>query len=543
MVLLPLPPPEPGAHGQQPRQKQALPSREYNLKFSAAPHVPSGLLAASTAYEEERYEQQRAHQARTAPADPMFASSVALDPEKALPGDRMPFKLVKARRSNIPNSLRALLDSGPATLEAAPEEAPPPSLDAQLAQDTQPSLDAQPSPDTQHDEPLPLPQGAPPLPLLRNRERVALLKRSPLFTSLPETSLQRLAAAASEKEVPRYQTLRPLQSLFVNVEGELVAHQGAHMPLTLEMSPDLLTTAPDLISASAATAVALDGAVAGKVSDPGATLGLPALVGGLVAAPPTFNVMAPSLLLQLPLAAVQAEVRASADLERALGVESRLRMLLATKAVREASAPPQAVRQLAAVMKLISVPAEQTIFEHGATSDRTLILIHGRVDLVDGNGNMFNTVDARMTPPLGELPIATPKGAATSAADADDPPTQPYEAVAAEPCLLLAGGVSAAEALSKLLARGEGVAVPEVAEAEEVMINKNAPPRAMNLLQALAVMQTKIQESAPSPSALQQAAGGTKLKALMAFGGAKAFKGFGTNLTPAQSPASAPAAS
>ena len=94
-------------------------------------------------------------------------------------------------------------------------------------------------------------------------------------------------------------------------------------------------------------------------------------------------------MLQLPLAAVKAELSQRADVERALGVEARLRMLLATRSVIEAHVPPQAVRQLAAAMKLISAPAEGTIFEHGTVADRTLILLHGRVDLIDGQSHLF----------------------------------------------------------------------------------------------------------------------------------------------------------
>lgn len=137
-----------------------------------------------------------------------------------------------------------------------------------------------------------------------------------------------------------------------------------------------------------------------------------------------------------------------------------------------------------------------------------------------------STVDGRKPPPLGELPIPSSKG---SGVDGGDTPVQTYSAVAAEPCLLLSGGVAAAEVLIRLLATPVGVAIPEAPD--EVRINENAPPRAMNLLHALAAMQQKIQATAPAPTAMQQAAGGHKLKALMAFGGAsKTFKGFGTNI-------------
>ena len=241
MVLLPKPPvpvPVParsyGLHNQQP----ALKSREHSLSIPCLPRVPSGLLAATAAKEEQHLDQLRQRQPRTAPRDSVLASNVALDLDRATPADRLPYKLANVgRRANIPNSLRALLDSGPPMPE--PEEAPLPD---------EPDTDAQAA-----EVPLELPEGAPPLPLLRGRERVALLRRSPLFSSLPELSLQQLASVAVEKEVPRYQTLRPSQSVLVNVYGELAVQQGTYIPLTAEMPPELLTTAPDALSASAAT--------------------------------------------------------------------------------------------------------------------------------------------------------------------------------------------------------------------------------------------------------------------------------------------------
>ena len=65
--------------------------------------------------------------------------------------------------------------------------------------------------------------------------------------------------------------------------------------------PELLTTAPDAATAGAASAVALECAVAGEAGEGGATLGLANLLGGLVAAPPSFLATQPSLLLQLPV--------------------------------------------------------------------------------------------------------------------------------------------------------------------------------------------------------------------------------------------------
>ena len=220
--------------------------------------------------------------------------------------------------------------------------------------------------------------------------------------------------------------------------------------LTREMPPELLATAPDASTAQAIKAVAMDGAVAGSVSESGATLGLADLVGGLVAAPPSFLVLEKALLLQLPLEAVRNELEQPPPMGgppvilEARRRESRLRMLLALKAVQEAQAPVEKVRALAGSMRLVSVPMGEALFSAGDKAHRTLILIHGRVDLYDQTHHrIFNTVDATMSPPLGEMPNVTTGG---------KPFTQHVSAIAAEACLLLSGGLDAARNLLRLLA-------------------------------------------------------------------------------------------
>ena len=354
---------------------------------------------------------------------------------------------------------------------------------------------------------------APPLPLLRGRERVEVLRKSALLALLPEAALQRLAASALEKECRKYQSLRPAQSIFVLVFGQLGVQQGGYIPLTTDMPPELIVTAPDLITAAAATAVAIDGAVAGIVSEPGATVGLSHLVGGLVAVPPAFSVMEPTLLLQLPLAGVRAELSQTA--KDALGVESRLRILLAMKAAKEAQAPVAAVRELARAMKLQSVPSETRLFSAGEKPEHTLILVHGRVDLYKKKGNkLFSTVDANMPPPLGEMPPPPPPptrhiapAPAAAKTDAAKPLKQAFSAVAAEPCLVLSGGGVAAELLSRLLATPQetglaaeaGTVSPEIASPNVSPSPTRAPQ--MNIAQALAALQQQQAAAAAADSA------------------------------------------
>ena len=143
------------------------------------------------------------------------------------------------------------------------------------------------------------------MPLLRVRERVALLRRCALFSGLGLPQLQSLAHAATERELGRYTALRPdLGTLSVLVYGGMEPQQAlsGHNGLTLAMPTELLSTCPDAASAAAAAAVAGDAAVAGAITEAGATLGLECLVGPLHAATPPFHATTPSLLLQMPVA-------------------------------------------------------------------------------------------------------------------------------------------------------------------------------------------------------------------------------------------------
>ena len=266
---------------------------------------------------------------------------------------------------------------------------------------------------------------------------------------LPEVALQALSAVAVEKEAKKYQSLRPTRSLFVLVHGAVANREDTHLSLTGPMPPELLTTVPDVNHAAAAAAVAIDGAVADEVTDAGATLGLQFLVGGLVVAPPSFLMLQPTLLLQLPVEAVHDSLQAGCPLVlQALGAEARLRMLLAHPTFLELSAPVPELRSLASLLQTVSAQDGAQIFEQGEPCEHLRLLMHGRVDLYDEANprkpRLFRTVDATLPPPLGEMP---------SAACAAEPTTQPYSAVAAEStCLILRGGPAAADALTSLLA-------------------------------------------------------------------------------------------
>ena len=393
--------------------------------------------------------------------EPTVKPNIVMDPARALPTEKGTYKLVVPQRASSPQREGIVSAAGAPT----PTPTVTPGISRRTteeAADDQPSHVRPAAPDLSDAHsvvPLQTSESAAsiaasssslPLPLLRGRERVQLFKRCPLLAELPEAALQRLAALVVEKTLNRYNNIRPQQSLFVHVYGSLTVQQGGFIPLTREMPPELLATAPDASTAQAIKAVAMDGAVAGSVSESGATLGLADLVGGLVAAPPSFLVLEKALLLQLPLEAVRNELEQPPPMGgppvilEARRRESRLRMLLALKAVQEAQAPVEKVRALAGSMRLVSVPMGEALFSAGDKAHRTLILIHGRVDLYDQTHHrIFNTVDATMAPPLGEMPNVTTGG---------KPFTQHVSAIAAEACLLLSGGLDAARNLLRLLA-------------------------------------------------------------------------------------------
>ena len=477
----------------------------------------------------------------TRPSPPVLTQLHALDPARALPTNRLPYKLLprtprgmsRSRSTSsglissggtsqlqllsasessallLPSaSLPQLPRSGSAASDAAPSETrPPDALAPSAAAETQQNSQTQQNPQTQQMPPPPPPrpqqQKAPPpqpppvpppqqevvasddatsgaaakrgggraepvsaqphvdlsaearsasaaapsppalpLPLLRNRERIVAMRRCPLLAGLPEAALQQLAASAVEKECKKYHALRPTRSVCVLVHGGFANKEGAHVSLTGPMPTELLTTAPDPATASAASAVALECAVAGEAGEAGATLGLANLLGGLVTVPVSFLATQPSLLLQLPVdALLQALPPASLA---ALGTEARVRMLLAHPAFVELSPPVPAVRRLAALTRLVAAQSGARLFNAGEACEELRILLSGRVDLIEaGGGRILRTVNATVTPPLGEAP--RPNG--------EPPPPQPYGAAAAESgCLLLCGGPEANEALQGVLA-------------------------------------------------------------------------------------------
>lgn len=377
-----------------------------------------------------------------------------------------------ANVSELSTAAGAKLQSQPQPTAAAPPPSATPSPPLQQQPESQPEQQFQHAPPPQP-PPVPPPQKAPtgartggvaplgglhdisdahasggappppplPLPLLRNRERIVAMRRSPLLAELPEAALQRLAASAVEKECKKYHALRPTRSVCVLVQGSFANKEGSHIALTGPMPPELLATAPDPATATAAGAIALECAVAGEASEGGATLGLANLVGGLVTVPPSFLATQPSLLLQLPVE-VMLEVLPRATLAT-LGTEARVRMLLAHPAFVELSPPVAAVRRLAALTTLEAAQSGAKLFDAGEPCEVLRILLSGRVDLLKATGgHILRTVHATMTPPLGEAP--TP---------CDAPSPQPYGAVAAESgCLLLCGGAEAHEALQGVLA-------------------------------------------------------------------------------------------
>ena len=285
---------------------------------------------------------------------------------------------------------------------------------------------------------------------LSESERVELLRISPLFKLLSEPVLQGLAGVATEKECGRFHTVRPTTSLLVLVSGGVLYQPTSKLALTGPMPHELFSTAPDPETATAAHAIALDATVAGEAVERGATVGLHNLVAGLVAAPPSFLCSQPSHLLQLPLAEVQRALTPA--VAAAVATEARLRMLLALRSLKTYSAPVPRLRALAALTITQEAPPEALIFSAGTPPDATLLLVHGRVDLVDEGGKLYATIDETAAPPLGELPAAA--AATATAVIAPPPRAQSYSAVAAERCLLLRGGLAAAEALTTLLAPG-----------------------------------------------------------------------------------------
>ena len=316
----------------------------------------------------------------------------------------------------------------------------------------------------------------PPTPLLLHRERVAALRAAPLLSTLEEPALQQLAAAAVEKECKKYHSLRPTRSVCILVYGQLEPKEGAHLLLTGPTPPELLTTAAavtDPTCASAAAAVTIDGAVAGTAGERGATLGLPNLLGGLVTSPPAFLALQPSLLLQLPLEPLLALMPSA--LMAHLGTEARLRMLLAHPAFAELSPPVPEMRHLASLTRLEAATDHARILSAGEPCDQLRILMHGRVDICDADGQVLRTCDRTMTPPLGETPPA----------DGSPPRPQPYTALAAESgCLLVCGGADAADAAFAIMAvahmPADSVAARAAADAkakaaEKASANKRPP--------------------------------------------------------------------
>ena len=334
------------------------------------------------------------------------------------------------------------------------------------------------------------------LPMMRGREKMTLLRQSPLFCMLKDEALVTLSAAAVEKEVGRYQTLRPVRSIFVLAYGSLVLQDRNTMVLTAPMPPDLLLTVPNMEVATAAGAIGLEGAVAGTASEPGATLGLSHLTGGLIAGSFSFFVTEPALLLQLPLELVMAHLpQRTLD---AVGSEARLRMLLALNAFKEAQAPVPQVRALVgALTRLEMVPPGTKIFRADDPAEKLFILIHGRVDLHTASGELFETVQPSMTPPLG----LSPGGAAGV-----DAAVQPFTAVAADNCIVLVGGAAGHAQLTALLAPRENVDVPAGASGEAAEAAESPPADAgkaggaagggMGIMQALAAMRQQQQQSA-----------------------------------------------
>jgi hypothetical protein len=177
--------------------------------------------------------------------------------------------------------------------------------------------------------------------------------------------------------------------------------------------------------------------VAGGADAPGATLGLSSIVGGLALAPPLFVATQPSLVLQLPLGALEAALTERA--RAALATEAALRHLLQLRAVRESSAPLSVLRELAAGMRLALFGRGDTIFARGAQARHALVLVHGRVDLCAEPERVAWTVEPSAPPPLGAPP-------------GRDAPVQSHWAIAADPCLVLVGGARDAVMLARLLA-------------------------------------------------------------------------------------------
>ena len=123
----------------------------------------------------------------------------------------------------------------------------------------------------------------PALPLLRGREKLALLRQCPLFSRLPEAPLLDLCSLAVERSLRKYQLIHPSQSFFLLVHGGVKLQQHGSL-LTGPRPTELLSTAPTPELATAAAAVAFDCAVAERITEPGSTIGVAALVGGLCAA-------------------------------------------------------------------------------------------------------------------------------------------------------------------------------------------------------------------------------------------------------------------
>ena len=297
----------------------------------------------------------------------------------------------------------------------------------------------------------PRPSPASEMPLVRGRERCQLLRRTSIFSGMSELQLSRLAAAAVEKSATRYQALRPTHSLYVLVYGAVESVNEADDPRHV-LPPELLHTAPDPLTAAAAAAVAADAAFAGKASEAGATVGIDSLVGPLQPTAPSLRAAEPTLLLALAAADVAAALPAR-SLE-ALRAEARLRLLVDLPFFVQNSAPVRPLRDIASSSRLHRWPPGRLLFSAGEPAELLFLLLHGRVDLLDSNGTVVRTVPAPTSrggaPPLvGLLPEPEPEGGETD--PRREAPPQTWTAVCADHCLLLTGGLAAAEALRPLL--------------------------------------------------------------------------------------------
>ena len=257
---------------------------------------------------------------------PILSQNLALDPARALSGDKLVYKLaLPPRRLHGSRSSAAILQGSsprsrdPDTAAATAVVPSVPTVDVgEVAAVGASSLDLD-LPDVPSERPdevaasaataaggaggggdgrpvgepaacgAPLP-AAQRMPLLRGRERVQLFRNCPLLSTLSERALQGLAAVATERTLPRYGSVRPSRSLCVLVHGAFSCDQGGGSSALARFPPELITTAPTLTAAAAAAAVASDCAFAATVSETGATLGLSSALReeAAIAEPPSF---------------------------------------------------------------------------------------------------------------------------------------------------------------------------------------------------------------------------------------------------------------